>query len=134
MTFYRAWVLAVAWIPLAWLLWEWRAGRQRTNLILKALSLTAILIALAEPTIRSWETKSAVALLIDTSGSISDADIARASRLAKAIESERGRNWLKVIPFARATRALTPEELSRELDMTPGLLRGLTRPGRRAAD
>ncbi len=115
MTFYRAWVLAVAWIPLAWLLWEWRAGRQRTNLILKALSLTAILIALAEPTISSSETKSAVALLIDTSGSISDADIARASRLAKDIESERGRNWLKVIPFARATRALTSEELSRNV-------------------
>ncbi|MFN0103584.1 MAG: VWA domain-containing protein [Bryobacteraceae bacterium] len=113
MTFERAWVLAVAWIPLAWLLWEWRAGRQRTNLILKALSLTAVLLALAEPSINSSETKSAVALLIDTSGSISDADLVRAGRLAKDLESERGRNWLKVIPFARGTRALTPEEQRR---------------------
>jgi Mg-chelatase subunit ChlD len=113
MTFERAWVIAVAWIPLAWLFWEWRAGRQRMNLILKALSLTAILIALAEPAINSSETKSAVALLIDTSGSISDADLARAGRLAKDVESERSRNWLKVIPFARGTRSLTPEEQRR---------------------
>lgn len=120
MTFERAWILAIAWIPLAWLYWEWRAGRQRTNLLLKALSLTAILIALAEPAIEATETKSAVALLADTSGSISDADLARAGRLAKQIQAERGRNWLKVIPFARATRALTPDEESRGLGRAAG--------------
>jgi len=61
MTFDRLWVLAFAWLPAAWLLWEWRAGRQRTNLILKALALTAVLLALAEPNISSSESKSAVA-------------------------------------------------------------------------
>lgn len=111
MTFERAWVLALAWLPLVWLYWEWRAGRQRMNLLLKALSLTAILVALSEPSINSSETKSAVTLLVDTSGSVSDSDLGRASRLAKQIEGERGRNWLKVIPFARGTRPLAPEEL-----------------------
>ncbi|MBI2688082.1 MAG: VWA domain-containing protein [Acidobacteria bacterium] len=120
MTFERAWILAIAWIPLAWLFWEWRAGRQRTNLILKALSLAAILVALAEPAINSSESKSAVALLVDTSGSVSDADLARANRLAKQIESERGRNWLKVIPFARATRALSAEEQRGAIGRTAG--------------
>ena len=112
MTFERAWVLFIAWIPLAWLYWEWQRGRQRTNLILKALSLTAILVALAEPAMNSSESKSAVSLLVDTSGSISDADLARAARITRDIENERGRNWLKVIPFARGTRALTPEEVA----------------------
>jgi len=120
MTFERAWVLAVAWIPLAWLFWEWRSGRQRMNIILKALSLTAVLIALAEPSINSPETKSAVSLLIDTSGSIADADLVRAGRLVKEIESERGRNWLKVIPFARGTRSVTPEEQARGIGRTAG--------------
>src|SRR6187402_857091 len=120
MSFERAWVLAIAWIPLAWLAWEWRSGRQRMNLILKALSLTAVLIALAEPSIDSSETKSAVSLLVDTSGSISDADLVRAGRLIKEIEAERGRNWLKVIPFARGTRALTPEEQARTIGRTAG--------------
>jgi len=120
MSFERVWMLAIAWLPLAWLAWEWRSGRQRTNLILKAVSLTAVLLALAEPSINSSETKSAVALLVDTSGSISDSDLTRANRLVKEIESERGRNWLKVIPFARSTRALTPEEQSRAVGRTAG--------------
>lgn len=120
MTFERLWILAIAWLPLAWLYWEWRAGRQRTNLILKALSLTVILIALSEPSINSSESKSAVSLLIDTSGSISDNDLARAGRIAKQIESERGRNFLKVIPFARTTRALTAEEQRASVGRTAG--------------
>lgn len=120
MTFERAWVLLIAWIPLAWLAWEWRTGRQRTNLILKALALTAVLLALAEPEMSSSETKSAVSLLVDTSGSISDADLAREGRLTKAIESERGRNFLKVIPFARGTRALTAAEQDGRIGRTVG--------------
>ena len=118
MIFERIWVLFFAWIPLAWLYWEWRAGRQRTNLALKAISLTAVLLALAGPSIHTSETKSAVSLLVDTSGSISDADLARANRIAKQLESERGRNWLKVIPFARATRTLTPDEIRRGIGRT----------------
>jgi Mg-chelatase subunit ChlD len=120
MTFDRLWVLAFAWLPAAWLLWEWRAGRQRTNLILKALALTAVLLALAEPNISSSESKSAVALLIDTSGSIADSDLIRAGRVAKQIEDEKGRNWLKVIPFARGTRSLTAEEARGAIGRTAG--------------
>ncbi len=110
MSFARAWVLAAAWLPLAWLYWQWRAGSQRTNLILKALAFTAILLALAEPSLDSTETKVAVALLADTSGSVSGADVARTARIAREVEAARGRHWLKVIPFARTTRPLTVDE------------------------
>jgi len=120
MSFERAWVLAVAWIPLAWLFWEWRTGRQRMNLILKALALTAVLLALAEPSMNSSETKSAVAVLVDTSGSVSDADLVRAGRISREIEGEKGRNWLKTIPFARGTRALSAEEGRGSIGRTAG--------------
>ena len=49
MTFDRAWVLAIAWLPLAWMVFEWRRTSRRLALVLKALSLVAILFALAEP-------------------------------------------------------------------------------------
>lgn len=110
MTFDRAWVLIFAWLPLAWLYWEWQRGRQRVNLLLKAFSLVAVMVALSEPRIESSETKQAVAVLADTSGSISDADLATVSRLAGQLRTEAGRNWVKVIPFARSTRPLTPGE------------------------
>ncbi|MBM3784250.1 MAG: VWA domain-containing protein [Acidobacteria bacterium] len=110
MTFDRAWILLLAWLPLAWLAWEWRTGRQKTNVTLKALALTAVLLALSEPRVNSPETKLAVSLLVDTSASVSDGDIARASRIASELDRNKGRNVLKIIPFARTSRAVTPEE------------------------
>ncbi len=113
MSFDRIWMLGVAWIPLAWLAWEWQKGRQRTNIALKAVALTCVLLALAEPRIESSESKLAVSLLVDTSASISDGDLNKAGKIVSDLESARGRNWLKAIPFARTTRALTADEKGR---------------------
>jgi hypothetical protein len=106
MTFDRTWVLAIALLPLAWMVFEWRRTARRSALVLKGLSLVAILIALAEPRLNVSETKVAVAVLVDTSASVSQADLERESQLADAMGNQRGRHWMRVIPFARATRTL----------------------------
>jgi Ca-activated chloride channel family protein len=112
MTFDHAWVLFIAWLPLAWMVFEWRRTTRKPALTLKALSLAAILLALAGPRLKISETKVAVAVLVDTSASISPNDLERASQLAAAMENQRGRHWMRVIPFARATRDLgSGEEL-----------------------
>ena len=80
--FDRAWLLAIAWLPLAWMVFEWRRTARKLGLVLKALSFTAILLALAEPRMILEETKVAVAVLVDTSASSSAADLERASQLA----------------------------------------------------
>ena len=115
MTFDRAWVLAIAWLPLAWILFEWRRTARKLGLVLKALSLTAILLALAEPRMILQETKVALAVLVDTSASSSAADLERASQLARTMAGARGRHWMRVVPFARSTRNLTPGEQQNRL-------------------
>ncbi|MEX2261791.1 MAG: VWA domain-containing protein [Bryobacteraceae bacterium] len=113
MTFERAWVLLLCWLPLAWAAWDWRRSPRRTALVLKALALAAVLLALAEPRLTVFESKVAVALLVDTSASVSPADLTRASDLATRIERNRGRHWTRVIPFARSARNTLPDEISR---------------------
>lgn len=110
MSFLREWVLALAWLPFAWMLFEWRRTSRHLALILKMLCLTAILLALSEPRLTTQETKVAVAALVDTSASASPADLDKASQLARAMSAAQGRHWLSVIPFARSTRALDPAE------------------------
>jgi uncharacterized membrane protein len=110
MTFDRAWVLLVAWVPLAWAAWEWKRSQRRAALLLKAFSLAAILLALAQPRLAVYETRVALGILVDTSSSVSREDLARASALATRIERARGRHWTQVIPFARGTRAPSQQE------------------------
>ncbi|MGH7248396.1 MAG: VWA domain-containing protein, partial [Pseudomonadota bacterium] len=110
MIFDHAWMLFAAWLPLAWAVFEWRRTSRRLALALKALSFTAILLALAEPVLNVSETKTAVAVLVDTSASVSPKDLTRASELSTAIEKHRGRNWTRVIPFARGTRGVDRSE------------------------
>ncbi|MBK5290962.1 MAG: VWA domain-containing protein [Acidobacteriia bacterium] len=112
MSFERTWVLLFTLMPLIWCAWVWRHGGLRTGFLLKAASLFSILLALAEPGISVWETKVAVALLADTSASLSQADLDRASALAVQLEKERGRHWMRVMPFARQTRELQPAEMT----------------------
>ena len=110
MIFDRSWVLFLAWLPLAWALFEWRRTTRRLGLVLKALCFIAILIALAEPRMVLDETKLAVAVLVDTSASSSPADLEKAGYLAEKISGARGRHAVNVIPFARSTRALESAE------------------------
>jgi Mg-chelatase subunit ChlD len=110
MSFENSWLLLVALLPLLWVAYEWTRTRRRLGLILKALSFAAIAIALARPSITLPESKLAVAVLVDTSASTSQADLDRASELARNLTGARGRNWVGVIPFARSTRELNSSE------------------------
>lgn len=121
MTFDREWVLAIAWLPIAWAIFEWRRTQRHLALLLKAISFVAVLVALAEPHLATTETKVALAVLVDTSASVSAGDLDRASQLAAAINDEKGRHWVRVIPFARSTRALdTTEGKPWKLRLTAG--------------
>jgi uncharacterized membrane protein len=119
MSFDRAWVLFIAWIPLAWMVMEWRRTARHSALALKAVSLAAILVALAEPRLATHETKVAVAVLVDTSASVSANDLDKASQLARQMSGQRGRNWMEVIPFARTTRSLKRSESQSDWKLEP---------------
>src|SRR3954451_20356292 len=114
MTFDRAWVLIFTLLPVAWVVVSWRRTPQRAGLLLKAAALMAILVAIAEPRLTLPESKVAVAVLVDTSASVSPEDLARASQIATNIDSARGRHWMRVIPFARSSRQPAPGEFNRK--------------------
>jgi Ca-activated chloride channel homolog len=113
MTFGHPWALPFVILPLGWMLFEWRRTRRTLALILKTLTIVAIVLALAEPKISIPETKMAVAVLVDTSASLSPQDLARASQLTDALERSRGRHWIRVLPFARSVRNIAPDEQQR---------------------
>ena len=119
MTFAHTWILEIAWLPLAWMAFEWRRTSRRLGLALKAFSLAIILLALAEPRINLAETKVALAVLVDTSASIPPADLQKASNLTSAIAAEQGRHWMQVIPFARSARPLALNESQRPWRLQP---------------
>jgi Ca-activated chloride channel family protein len=113
MTFERPFALALVLLPLLWTAYEWRRTPRKSALVLKGLALAAVALAIAAPRLAVSETKVALALLVDTSASVTADDLARASRLATDIERHRGRNWVRVIPFARETRSPAQAEHAR---------------------
>ena len=70
MSFEHAWVLLLASVPIAWAAWEWQSAGSRTALALKAASLVAVILALADPRLTFLSTRVAVAILADTSRSV----------------------------------------------------------------
>ena len=119
MTFDRSWVLLLAVLPIGWVLIVWKRTPQRIGLLLKAAVMLAILIAIAQPRLTLPESKIAVAVLVDTSASISPADLARASEVATKIDAARGRHWMRVIPFARSSRQPLSGEFNRKWTLQP---------------
>jgi uncharacterized protein YegL len=115
MTFAHPWLIPLILAPLAWAAWEWRNSARRAALVLKAISLAAILLAFAEPRLTFYESKVALAILVDTSASVTQQDLDSASTLATTVERGRGRNWTQVLPFARAPRNPTPQERTPQL-------------------
>src|SRR3954453_23401106 len=105
MSFDRSWVLLLALVPFAWVVWEWRSSARRGALVLKAAAILAVILALAQPRLTVYESKIALAVLVDISASISPADLAAESDLVNKIQKARGWNVTLVLPFARATRA-----------------------------
>ena len=114
MTFDHPWLLALVLLPIAWALWEWRQSSRRLALALKAFSFAAILLALAGPRVVVYESKVAVAVLADTSASVSAQDLATESSVATQVERARGRHWTRIVPFAHGTRASSPGEHSKD--------------------
>ncbi len=113
MTFVDPWVLLILPLPLLWVAYSWRRGNN-FRLLLKGLSFAAILFALAGPVITLPQTKAAAIVLVDTSESITRDGLAHASSIVNQIERHKHDSWVKVIPFARETRLLRPEEMSHE--------------------
>jgi Ca-activated chloride channel homolog len=128
-SFERAWVLLIAWVPLAWGYYELRRTNRRIPLALKAITLTLILFALSQPRMTISTSRLAVGVLVDTSASVSDSDLQRASKIASELNSARGSNALRVLPFARTTRAADLREQQR-----PWLMRTTTGEPGRATD
>ncbi len=104
--------LAVAGAALLFLEW-WLFGRVRTfrpwmrraAFAVKAAAIVAALVSIVEPAMPVNETKMAVGILVDTSASITDEDLARASEFASSLERASGRHSVRVLPFGRALRA-----------------------------
>jgi uncharacterized membrane protein len=118
----RPWLLAIAWLPAAWAVLSWRGARRKTLLFLKSLALIAILLALAVPRITLHPERVAVAVLVDTSASIAQPDLTRARQIVSRIAASQGsrpndNRWMRVISFARSTRALTSAEQGRGLPL-----------------
>jgi len=113
MTFERPWMLLFALVPLAWASWQWGRSERKLALALKALSFAAVLLAIGEPVLKTFETKTAVVVLADTSASISPADLKQESDYLNSMQKAKGRNVMKVLPFARATRSLDASETSK---------------------
>lgn len=123
MTFVHPWLLPLILAPIAWAAWEWRNSARRAALVLKAASLAAILLAFCEPRLTFYESKVALAILVDTSASVSRQDLDSASAVATTVEKGRGRNWTQVLPFARSPRNPAPRERTTQawkLDHSPG--------------
>ena len=110
MTFDHPWLLLLVLLPVAWAVWEWRFSGRRASLLLKAAAFAAIALALASPRLTVYESKVAVAILADTSASVSSQDLQTESALADRIERARGRHWTRIMPFARSTRVASVDE------------------------
>ncbi len=110
MTLGHSWLVLLALVPLAWIAYAWRLTSRTLPLLLKGLSLSAILFALAEPSITLPETKIAEVVLVDTSASISAQDLSHASDIARNIVRRKGSNWVRIVPFDSGARVLRPVE------------------------
>ncbi|HEX4750365.1 MAG TPA: VWA domain-containing protein [Bryobacteraceae bacterium] len=117
MTFVHPFVLILALLPVAWLASSWPSEPRRTGLLLKALSLIAIVTALAEPTATLPQTRTGAVVVVDTSGSIPRADLDRTASLIGDMQRHKRGNWMKVVPFASRPRDLSAREISAGLHL-----------------
>ena len=81
MSFDRSWVLFFLLLPAAWVAWEWRRQARHAHLLLKAGVAVAVILAISEPSVSFHSRKVALAVLVDTSARLSDADVAREAAL-----------------------------------------------------
>lgn len=113
MTFEYPWVLLLLVLPFVFLALEWKRTPSHIGLALKTATFLAVILALAAPRLEIDNSKTAIIALVDTSASVSGSDLQRASRLVSDIERAKGRNWLRIIPFARSSREVDASEHSK---------------------
>ena len=113
MKFEHAWVMLLTAAPLAWAAFSWKRTGRDIRLLLKCLSIAFLLAALSMPTVVVPSSKVAVAVLVDTSASVSKADLEKSSQFVSALNSLRGAHFLRVIPFAATTRNVNAPESDR---------------------
>src|SRR5665647_2858775 len=104
MTFDHPWALLALLLPLGWAAWEWRETARRLALGLKAAAFVCIVLALSGPRVVVYQTKVAVAVLADTSASVSPQDLTRESAIANQVERGPGGTG-RASSLSRATRA-----------------------------
>jgi Ca-activated chloride channel family protein len=121
MTFAHIWVLFLLPLPLAWIAWEWRRHTRHVHLLLKSAMIVTVILGLSAPTLSMRNHGVALAVLVDTSASVSDSDLAKENSLLKQINDARSGNRISVIPFARAPRAITRAETGYKLARTQGV-------------
>jgi uncharacterized protein YegL len=113
--------LGILLLPAVWVAMAWRSAPKRGLLLLKALSIAAVIAALSQPVVHYDDPRLAVAVLADTSASVTNDDLAAESKTVRAIQSGRGSNSVIVLPFARTTRPITGKEAQAgKLDYTGG--------------
>ena len=111
-----------------WFLWQVKSRSGLVPLLLKCLSISAIAIALSEPMIVVPQKRAAVAVLADTSASMSEQKLATESKLIETINKNRGSNWMRVIPFADGVRTLDAQEQALTLKQLWGRASRWSRP------
>src|SRR5580658_3831233 len=120
MTFERPWALLLTILPVVWCYYEWRKHSRHFALIAKAVMLLMIALALAGPVLSWHDHDVALAVVADTSASLSAKDLEREQSILKQVASNKGSNELDVIPFARAPREVTSAESGYKLALTAG--------------
>ncbi|MBK7928418.1 MAG: VWA domain-containing protein [Bryobacterales bacterium] len=118
MTFERAWCLLLVPLPFAWMWWQWRHVTRKRALVLKTICFALIALALAGPVMSVSETKVALTVLADTSASISEQDLKQSSSLITSLQRARGRNEVRVLPFARGVRPWSTTEETGKASLT----------------
>lgn len=110
MTFDRPFLLLLLLLPVLFVAWQWRSAPSKAGLLLKAFSLLAIVLALAEPKLSIAENKVASIVLVDTSAGVPAEDLRSAADFIRQLDRGKGRNTLRVIPFALTSRPLANGE------------------------
>jgi Ca-activated chloride channel family protein len=121
MTFDRPWLLLLLIVPQLWMIMNWRRSSRHSSLALKTLCLCAFGLAVTKPAVVYRSSRMAVAVLADTSASISDKGLKHESDVIHEMEAARGKQILHVIQFARSTRIAEKKQIeSWNLARTPG--------------
>ena len=114
MSFDYPWALLLLFAPAAWVVWDWKRQPRLAPLLLKAFMAAAVILALSSPSYTWRDSSVALAVLADTSASLSDADRIRILR-----------------DLLRTADAIRKTKSAQELRRHEEVRQSLEQPGRR---